>query len=146
MVGWGSPGPFCVATWQAIALGSHLDWCPKPSLLISRPIFLLVNMLPEHFKKLIVVSKSYLNLCDLINCSMPDFPVLHCHPKFAQTHVHWVSDTIQPSYPLSPPSPPALNLSEHQSCFQWVGSMHQVAKVFHLQHQSFQWIFRTDFL
>ena len=65
----------------------------------------------------------------------------------AQTHVHRVSDAIQPSHPLSSPSP-AFNLSQHQSLFQWVSSLHQVAKVleFQLQHQSFQWIFRADFL
>ena len=62
------------------------------------------------------------------------------------THVHQVSDAIQPSHPLSYPSPPALNLSQHQGLFQWVSSSHQVAKGLVLQHQSFQWIFRTDFL
>ena len=66
--------------------------------------------------------------------------------EFVQTHVHWVGDAIQPSNPLSSPSPPALNLSQHQGLFQWVGSLHQVAKLLELQHQSFQWIFRTDFL
>ena len=65
-----------------------------------------------------------------------------------QTHVHWVSDTIQPSHPLSSPSPPALNLSQHQGLFQWVSSLQHVAKVleFQLQHQSFQWTPRTNFL
>ena len=69
-------------------------------------------------------------------------------PELAQTHVHWVSDAIQPSHPLSPPSPPALNLSQHQGLFQWVGFLQQVAKVleFQLQHRSFQWLFRIDFL
>ena len=68
-------------------------------------------------------------------------------PSPTQTHIHRVSDAIQPSHPLSSPSPPAFNLSEHQGLFKWVSS-HQVAKVleFLLQHQSFQWIFRTDFL
>ena len=76
------------------------------------------------------------------------FPVHHQLPELTQTHVHWVSDAIQPSHPLSSPSPPALNLSQHQGLFQWVDSLHQVAKVleFQLQYQSFQWIFRTDFL
>ena len=76
------------------------------------------------------------------------FPVLHHLLEFAQTHVHWVGDAIQPSHPLLLPSPPALNLSQHQSLFQWVSSLHQVAKglEFQLQHQSFQWIFRIDFL
>ena len=84
-------------------------------------------------------------LCDPMDCSLPGFPVLHCLPEFAQTHVYWVSDTIQPSHPLSPPSP-ALYLSQHQGLFQWVSSWHQMAKVLELQHQSFQWIFRVDFL
>ena len=63
-----------------------------------------------------------------------------------KTHVHWVSDAIQPSHPLSSPSPPAFSLSQNQGLFQWVSSSHQVAKVleFQLQHQSFQWIFRID--
>ena len=65
-----------------------------------------------------------------------------------QTHVHWVSDAIQPSHPLSSSSPAALNLSQHQGLFKWVSSSHQVAKVleFQLQHQSFQWTPRTDLL
>ena len=69
-------------------------------------------------------------------------------PEFAQTHVHWVSDVIQPSHPLSCCTPLALNLSQHQSLFQWVSSSHQVTNVseLHLQHQFIQWIFRVDFL
>ena len=80
--------------------------------------------------------------------STPCFPVLHCLPEFSQTHVHWVGDATQPSHPLSPPFPPVLNLSQHQGLFQWVSSSYQVAKVleFQLQHQSFQRIFRVDFL
>ena len=83
-----------------------------------------------------------------MDCSTPGFPVHHQLPELAQTHVHWVDDVIQPSYPLSSPSPPAFSLAQHQSLFQWVSSSHQVAKVleFLLQQQSFQWIFRTDFL
>ena len=81
-------------------------------------------------------------LCDLMDCSTPGLPVHHQLPEFTQIHVHWVSDAIQPSHPLLSPSPPAFNLSQHQSLFQWVSSSHQVAKVleFQLQHQSFQWI------
>ena len=67
-------------------------------------------------------------------------------PEFAQTHVHWVGDAVQPSHHLSSPSPLALSLSQHQGLFQWVGSSYQVAKVLELQHQSFQWIFKVDFL
>ena len=75
-------------------------------------------------------------------------PVHHQLPEFTQTHVHWVGDAIQPSHPLSSPSPPAFYLSQHQGLFQWIGSLPQVVKVleFQLQHQSFQWIFRIDFL
>ena len=74
------------------------------------------------------------------------FPVCHQLPKLAQTQVHWVGEAIQPSHPL--PSPPAFNLSQHDGLSQWVSSSHQVAKVLELQlqHQSFQWIFRTDLL
>ena len=86
-------------------------------------------------------------LCNPINCSTPGFPVHHQFLELAQTHVHQVGDAIQPSHPLSSPSPD-FNLSQHQSLFQWVSFSHQVEKVleFQLQHQSFQWIFRTDFL
>ena len=76
-----------------------------------------------------------------MNLITPGLPVHHQLLEFTQTHVHWVSDTIQPSHPLLSPSPSALNLSQHQGLFQWVSSSHQVAKVleFQLQHQSFQW-------
>ena len=92
------------------------------------------------------VAQSWLTLCDSMDCSIPGFPVHHQLPEVAQTHVHWVSDAIQPSHPLSSPSPPVFNLSQYQGLFQWVSSSHQVAKVleFQLQHQSFQWIFGTD--
>ena len=94
------------------------------------------------------VAQLCLTLCNPTDSSMPGFPVLHYLLEFAQTHVHWVDDAIQPSHPLSPPSPPALNLSQHQGLFQWVSSLHQMAKVLELQlqHQSFQWILRIDFL
>ena len=76
------------------------------------------------------------------------FPVHHQLAEHAQTHVLPVSDVIQPAHPLSSPSPPAFNLSQHQGLFQWVSSSHLVAKVleFQLQYQSFQWIFRINFL
>ena len=75
---------------------------------------------------------------------MPDFPILHYLLEFAQNHDHWISDTIQPSHPQWPPTPPALNHSQHQGFFQWTGTSHQVVKILELQlqHQSFQWIFR----
>ena len=83
-----------------------------------------------------------------MDCSMPGLPVHHQLPELTQTHVHQVSDAIQPSHPLSSPSSPTFNLSQHQSLLQWVSSLHQVAKVleFQLQHQSFQWSLRTDLL
>ena len=87
------------------------------------------------------VSNSCLTPCNAINCSTPGFPVLHYPSELTQTHVHWVSDAIQPSRPLSSPSP-ALSLSQNQGLFQWVSCLHQVAKVLELQlqHQSFQQI------
>ena len=93
------------------------------------------------------ITKSCLTLCDPMDCSTPGFPVLHYLPEFAQNHVHWVSDAIQPTHPLSPPSPPALSLSQRH-LFQLVGCLHQVAKVLELQlqYQSFQWIFSIAFL
>ena len=83
-----------------------------------------------------------------MDCSTPGFPVLQYLPGFVQTHVHWVGYAIQPSHLLLSPSPPSFNLSQHQGLFKRVSFLHQVAKVleFQLQHQSFQWIFRTDFL
>ena len=77
-----------------------------------------------------------------MDCSTPGFPVHHQHPELNQTHTHWIDNATQLSYPLSSPSPPAFNLSQHQGLFQWVSSSYQVAKVleFQLQHQSFQWI------
>ena len=94
----------------------------------------------------------HVGLCHPMHFSTPGFPVLHYFCEFAQTHefvqthVHWVGDAIQPSHPLSTPSP-AFNLSQHKGHFQLVGSSHQVAQFLELQlqHQSFQWIFRVDF-
>ena len=74
------------------------------------------------------VTQSCSTLCDPVNCSTPGLPVHHHLPELTQTHVHRVSDAIQPSHPLSSPSPPAPNPSQHQSLFQRVGSSHQVAK------------------
>ena len=93
------------------------------------------------------VTQSCLTLCDPMDCSTPCLPVHHQLLELAQTHVHWVGDSIQPSHLLSSPSPPAFNLAQHQGLFKWVSSSHQVAKVleFQLQHQSFQWIFGTHF-
>ena len=87
-------------------------------------------------------------LCNPMDCSNPCLPVHHQLPELTQTHVHRVSDAIQPSHPLSSPSPPDFNLSQHQGLFNWVSFPQQVAKVleFQLQPQSFQWTLRTDLL
>ena len=92
------------------------------------------------------VTQSCPTPCDPMDHSTPGLPVHHQLPEFTQTHVHWVSDAIQPSHALSSPSLPALNPSQHQGLFQWVSSLHQVARVleFQLQHQSFQWTLRAD--
>ena len=83
-----------------------------------------------------------------MDCSTPGLHVHRQLPEFTQTHVHWVGDAIQPSCLLSSPFPHAVSLSQHQGLFRWVSLSHQVAKLleFHLQHQSFQWIIRTDVL
>jgi len=75
------------------------------------------------------VAQSCPILCDPMNRSTPCLPVHHQLPEFTQTQVHRVSDAIQPSHPLSSPSPPTPNPSQHQSFFQWVNSSHEVAKV-----------------
>ena len=94
------------------------------------------------------VTQLHLILCSPMDCSKLGLPVHHQLPEFTQTHAHWVSDAIQPSHPLSSPSPPTFNLSQYQGLIKWVTPLQQVAKVLELQlqHQSFQWIFRADFL
>ena len=101
----------------------------------------------EMFPFTVQFSSSVTSLCNPRNRT-PGLPVHHQLPEFTQTHVHWVRDAIQPSHPLSSPSPPAFNLSQHQGLFKSVNSSHEMAKVleFQLQHQSFQWTPRTDLL
>ena len=96
----------------------------------------------------ISVAQLCLTLRDPMDCSTPGFPVHQQLLELAQTHVHRVGDAIQPYHPLLSPSPAAFNLSQHQGLFKCVSSLHQVAKLleFHLQHQSFQSVFRVDFL
>ena len=98
---------------------------------------------------LICISESRSVVSDSLQPHEPQhasLPVHHQLPELTQTHVHWVGVAIQSSHPLSSPSPPAFNLSQHQGLFKWVSSLHQVAKVseFQLQHQSFPWSPRTD--
>ena len=94
------------------------------------------------------VAQLCLTLCDSVGCNTSGIPLHHQLLKLAQTRVHGVGDATQPSHPLLTPSPPTFNLFQHQGLFKWVSSSHQVVKIleFQLQHQSFQWIFRTDFL
>ena len=122
--------------WRGEAIPQHLVSVQQQFWI---GLFLKVNF--TYFKLLLLLSQlSCLPLCDPMDCSMPGFPVLDYLPEFGQTHVHWVSDAIQPFYPLSSPFPPALNLSQHQDLFQWIGFLHQVTKVLELQlqHQSSQ--------
>ena len=93
------------------------------------------------------VTKLCLTLCDPMVCSTPDLPVPHHLTKFAQVHIHCIGDAIQPFHPQMPSSPSALNLSQHQGLYHWVGCLHQMTKLLELQlqHQSFQRIFRVDF-
>ena len=98
--------------------------------------------------QLSLVTQSCPTLCEPMNHSTPGLPVHHQLPEFTQTHVHWISDAIQPSHPRSSLSPPALNPSQHQSLFQWANSLHEVAKVleFQLQDHSLQRNPRADLL
>ena len=148
---------------------AHGILVPQPEIVMSLPIFILMHLLfsylyshykwrtlsfgcaaYKYFPSLSVssVTQLCLTLWDPMDCSTPGHPVHHQLLEFTQTHVHWVSDAIQPSHSLSSLSSPTFNLSHHQGPFKWVISSHQVAKVleFQLLHQSFQWIFRTNFL
>ena len=100
--------------------------------------------LSTHFSS---VTQSCFTLCHPMDCST-QASLSITNPEFTQTHAQWVGDVIQPSLPLSSPSPPAFNFPQDQGLFQWVSSLPQVAKVLdcQFQNQFFQWIFRTDFL
>ena len=125
---------------------------PDTSLLLMDPRLLISlhrNWLSHpHIQFSSIQSLSWVRLFATPGPQHAGLPVHHQLPEFTETHVHWVSDAIQPSHSLSSPSLPAFNLSQYQGFFQWVSSSHQVAKALEcqLQHQSFQWIFRTDFL
>ena len=127
-------------------------WCPCGGGTVQGPVpqgtegwvsFLLLLPLASSpgpplapflaFSSVSVVAQSCPTLCDPMNRSTPGLPVHHQLPEFTQTHVHWVNDAIQPSHPLSSPSPPALNLSQHQGLFKLVSSLHEVAKVLEFQ-------------
>ena len=155
-------GPDSKQCWQRTSwnrwgnqegLGGRLSSDSALSVLILQSAGLqcglpLINIYPLSSVRFSSVAQSSLTLRDPMNHSTPGLPVHHQLPEFTETHVYRVSDAIQPSHPLSSPSPSAPNPSQPQSLFQWVNCSHEVAKVleFQLQHQSFQWIFRTDFL
>ena len=126
-----------------VMFSSHVQTKWEPSW--TQPPWLSVTSPSLQFSSVIQLCPT---LCNPMDCSMPGLLVHHQLPKLTQTHVHWAGDAIQPSHPLSSLFPPTFNLSQHHSLFKWVSSSHQVAKVlvFQPQHQSFQWIFRTDFL
>ena len=101
---------------------------------LSNTCFLIVYIhLKNCHYQFSSVAQSYPTLCDPMNRSMPGLPVHHQLPEFTQIHIHRVSDANQPSHPLSSPSPPAPNPSQHQGLFQWVNSLHEVAKVLEFQ-------------
>ena len=108
--------------------------CPSLLLHSSVTFFPMWCQFTLHFRiQFISVAQSCLTLCNPINRSTPGLPVHHQLPEFTQTHVHRVRDAIQTSHPLSSPSPLAPNPSKHQSLFQWVNSLHEVAKVLEFQ-------------
>ena len=113
----------------------------RQPLLYLNLFFIIFPKTPDYFDLISSVQLLSLcpTLCDLMDCSTLGCPVHHQLLEVTQTHVHWIGDAIQSSHPLSSPSPPTCNLSQHQGLFKWVSSLHQVAKVleFQLQHQSF---------
>ena len=140
----GNSNPFqysCLEFYGQRSLVGYSPWGCKELNLTERLTTQVASMSS-------VQSLNRVQLCNPMDCRLTGFPVHHQLLELAQTHVHWVSDVIQPSQSLSSPSLPAFNLSQHQGLFQWISSLHQVAKVleFQLQHLSLQWIFRTKFL
>ena len=107
---------------------------------------LLYNYMNHSSVQFSSVTQSCPTLCNPMGCRMPGFH--YQLPELAQIHVRRVGDVSQPSHPLSSPSSPVFSLSQHQGLLQWISSLHQVVKALELQlqHQSFQWIFRADFL
>ena len=125
---WSCKGWYCIGTWnERLRSKGKLDVVKQE---IARLNTDLIEIRSDQIRS---VTQSCPTLCDPMNHSTPGLPVRHQLPEFTETHVHRVSDTIQPSHPLSSPSPLALNPSQHQSLFQWVNSSHEVAKVLEFQ-------------
>ena len=116
-----------------IFLGAKDIEASKFKIKILSPRVLVLQNLVYYRVEFSSVAQLCPTLCNPMNCSTPGLPVHHQLPEFTQTHIHRVSDAIQPSHPLSFPSPPAPNPSQHQSLFQWVNSSHEVAKVLEFQ-------------
>ena len=113
---------YCIGTWNVRSMNQgKLEVVKQEMARVNIDIFSSVQFSS--------IAQSCPALCEPMNRSMPGLPVHHQLPEFTQTHVHRVSDAIQPSHPLSSPSLPAPNPSQHQSLFQWVNSLHEVAKV-----------------
>ena len=132
---------------QSCASLGLANWSRSPSTTMChclRPTFGSINTLSQFS----AVTQLCPALWDLMNRSTPGFPVQHQLPESTQTHIHRVSDAIQPSYPPSSPSSPVPNPSQHQGLYQWFNSSHELVEVleFQLQHQSFQWTPRADLL
>ena len=138
----------CLRSWEVFVAVSPLTSCFYCGWdRVSKDRLGILVLYPDCVS-LSSITQPCPTFCDPMDYSTSGFPVHHQHPKLTQTHVHRVGDAIQPSHPLSAPSPSAFNLSQHQGLFQWVSSLHQVAKAlkFQLQHQSFQWTLWTDLL
>ena len=112
---------------------------------IRKPINIYIIMTLLYYDNIdhsVKFTQSCPTLCAPMDCSTPGLPVHHQLPEFTQIHVHWVGDAIQPSHPLSSPSPPAFNLSQYQGLFKWVSSSSDPKKWFHLRNpDSSQWSF-----
>jgi len=107
---------------------------PRSNIVLEVTYALIIMWISEFVSdQFSSVTQSYPTPCNPMKCRTPGFPVHHKLPELAQTHVHWFSDSIEPSHCLPSPSPPAFNLSQHEGLFQWVSSSHQVAKVLELQ-------------
>ena len=141
---------FIILTFQSHYWVISRWFQPKTENQCLAYLYMLFTMLTYCIACCCSVAKLCLTPCNPMDYSTSGFLIFHCLPKFSQTHVHWVSDAIQPSHscPLLPASLSALNLFQHQSLFQWVGSSYEMTKVLELQlqHQTFQWIFRVNFL
>ena len=121
----------CHMVFTFLATPSHMKFkCPTGTE--NQWIWNTKQFIKIHSESVSSVPLSCPTLCNPVDCRMPGFPIHHQLPELAQTHVHWVGDAIQPSYPLLSPSPPAFNLSQHQGLFQGVGSSHQGAKLLEL--------------